>query len=172
MNVTKLTSALLLLTAVACKENPRPVRVDPPKAAKKLDDKTAKEISKTVGQLLEAEPEKLSDADRKAAADASKLHGEWQIRHTIMRTNGKSSGPSKPLVPTRWSFDEKGRLKVVGGMKIDGAYVYTGEKLIITGLGPKQTYTVDALSETELKVTARIEAGSVLIENTTVLERI
>ncbi len=144
-------AALTLLTA--CKENPQPVPVAPLQAAPRDD------IASALGKVLTEKPESLSDADNAGAVDASKLLGRWAIKHTIMRTNGETNGPTPPIVPTEWTFGADGSLTVTGGMRIDARYVYTGGTLLIAGVGPKQTYSVDALSDTELTLTAQIVAG-------------
>lgn len=170
------TAALrpLLLVAVvaiaACKEPPQavPVPLDPPVH---VDDETAETIVETTKALLEAKPEPIAANDAAQAVDATALHGTWRIRHTIHATNGEKSAPSEPLAPTRWELRPDGVLKVDGPMQIDGRYVYTGKTLVISALGPKATYTVDALTQSELRVTGTIEAGTVKLENTIVLDR-
>jgi hypothetical protein len=42
---------------------------------------------------------------------------------------------------------------------------------LVSGFGPVQDYRVDRLDGSELRVTSVIEAGSLRIENTTVLDR-
>lgn len=161
---------VVLLAAPACKEPPRPEPVAPP-APVRVDDETAKSIVDTTKKLMDAKPEPIAAADKAKAADASKLHGTWRVRHTIHSTNGEKSAPAAPLAPTRWTFEKNGDLKIAGPMKIDGSYVYTGKTIIISALGPTATYEVEKLEGDELRVVTKIEAGTLRIANTTVLDR-
>ncbi len=161
---------IVLLVAPACKEPPRPEPVAPPEPVR-VDDATAKSILNSTKTLMESKPEQIAAADQAKAADASKLHGTWRVRHTIHSTNGEKSAPAAPLAPTRWTFEKNGGLEIAGPMKIDGRYVYTGKTIIISALGPKATYDVEKLEGDELRVVTKIEAGTLRIANTTVLDR-
>ena len=57
-------------------------------------------------------------------------------------------------------------------MAIDASYVFTGDHLIVTGFGPKQDYRIDTLTADALDVTGVIEAGSLKLENSTLLKRV
>jgi hypothetical protein len=139
---------------------------------KAVDPQMAEDVNQALNELVAANPEPASAADLAAAKDPGKLLGKWEIVHTVHSTNGKKSPPSLPLARTVWTFEKDGRLSVLGGMKIDLRYVYTGDRLILTGLGPKQDYRVVELTDRRLEVTVRIEAGTTLIENTTVLKKL
>lgn len=175
-----LTSAAVL---GACSERARPVPVEPVSAepaplptvvtedGEPVDPETARAIGEALRQLQNGESEPVPAADRAAARDASALHGRWNIVHTIFRTNGEGGEPSPPIVPTTWELTPEGAFLVRGGNAIDARYTYTGDRVIISGFGPVQDYRVDRLDEAELHLTSVIGAGSVRIENTTVLHR-
>ena len=162
---------------------PRPVAVAPaPTAAPKpvvltpdgkgVDPQTAQTIADVVQELQNQAPEAPSAADLAAAQDARELHGIWNVRHTVGRTNGQNGSPSPPLMPTSWEFTPGGALLIRGGNSIDMRYTYTGNDIVVTGLGPRQDYHVDRLTATELRVTTVIVATpSFRMENTTVLDR-
>jgi hypothetical protein len=189
---TLLLSMSFLLLATSCRREraraePAPVaRVAPaPKATpldpvvvvqgqpgRKVDPKTSKFIIDAVRTLTKGPAEQPSAADRTAGKDPGKLVGRWQIVHTIHKTNGKAGAPAKPIVPAQWELTRDGRLLIKGGMTINARYIYTGAALIISGLGPKQTYTIARHTDSELEVVATIAAGSLRIENTTVLKRL
>ena len=153
-------------------ETVAPNTVDPNSVAPdSVDPNTAETIREAIDEIQNMPPEEASEEVRAAAQDASALHGRWQIRHTIHRTNGEASEPSPPLIPTAWIFDSDGSMQIRGANRMDLRYTYTGDRLVITGMGPAQDYRVDSVSEAELRVTAVIEAGSLRLENTTVLER-
>ena len=174
----------ILISIVACKEQPkpvpvvvesgkpdRPVKVVSPDGIQDVDDTTAETINSVLNQLNTMTPEEGSAADKAAAVDASRLVGEWQIQHLIHRTDGKVS-QSEPLMPTRWTIGPDGTFTVNGGMSMNLRYIYTGDKLIVTGLGPKMEYTIDKLTDTTLQTTNKITAGNTHIENTTVLQKV
>jgi hypothetical protein len=179
--------ALLACAAMlgACSERARPVpvEVEPVSAdpaplptvvtehGEPVDPETARAIGEALRQLQNGASEPLPAADRAAARDASALHGRWNIVHTIFRTNGEGGEPSPPIVPTSWEFTPEGAFLARGGNAIDARYTYTGDRVIISGFGPVQDYRVDRLEGGELHLTSVIEAGSVRIENTTVLNR-
>lgn len=135
------------------------------------DPRIADDVNQALNTLATAEPEKASAEDLAAAKDPVKLLGKWQIVHTIHSTNGKTGPPTPPLARTIWNIEKDGRISVLGGMKMEMRYVYTGERLIITGLGPKLDYKVVKLTDDRLEIQSRIEAGTTVIENTTVLKR-
>jgi hypothetical protein len=138
---------------------------------KPVDQETGRQIAETLGQLAQEPAEGLTVEDRAAARDPAKVLGRWKIRHTIYKTNGEASEPSDPIVPTVWNFTKDGQLKVEGGNQLQLRYIFTGDKLIVTGFGPKQDYGIVKLTDQDLEVVAKISAGSVRIENTTVLTR-
>jgi hypothetical protein len=152
--------------------DPDPVVVVQGQPGRKVDPKTSKSIINAVRTLTKGPAEQPSAADRAAGMDPGKLVGRWQIVHTIHKTNGKAGAPARPIVPAQWELTRDGRLLIKGGMTINARYIYTGEALIISGLGPKQTYTIARLTASELEVVATIAAGSLRIENTTVLKRL
>ncbi|MBX3248666.1 MAG: hypothetical protein KF901_15930 [Myxococcales bacterium] len=172
---------VLLLLVTGCEERPRPIpepavapgatiapRIVTPDG-EEIDPETARLIGDALRDLerapAEGPPEGLE------AQDASALHGRWTIRHTIHRTNGEASEPSPPLAPTTWDISDDGQLRIRGGNALNLGYVYTGDRLVVTGMGPAQEYRVDGVSDTELRLTTLIEAGSLRLENTTVLDR-
>ena len=128
-------------------------------------------IGDAIRQLQGGEAEAIPADTQARAQDASQLHGRWNIRHTLHRTNGEGGPPAAPIVPGSWDFTPDGAFRVRGGNTIEGRYTYTGESIVISALGPTQEYRVDRLDESELHVTAVIEAGALRIENTTVLDR-
>lgn len=175
-------ASLLALTVLACSEPPRaePVPVEPApveptivmnEEGERADPATEQAVRRALDDLQHMEPEAPSPEDRAAARDASSVHGRWSIRHTIHRTNGRGAEPSPPLVPTTWELAPDGAFRVRGANAIDARYMYTGDRLIISGFGPVQEYRVDRQTPTELHLTSVIEAGSVRLENTTVLDR-
>jgi len=136
-----------------------------------LDPETAQAIREAWKQLQTAPAGTLSPETKALARDAKVLEGVWSIRHTLARTNGKGGPPSEPLVPATWEFKKDGTLLVRGGTAIEAHYTYTGERLLVSGFGPVQDYHVDRLTDTELQVTWTLDAASLKIENTTMLER-
>lgn len=180
-------SSLIILAigaslACACSgEGARPVEVEVADPAplptvltedgEPVDPETARAVGEALQQLRTGESEPVPAADRAAARDASALHGRWNILHTIYRTNGVGGAPSPPIVPTSWEFTPAGAFLVRGGNAIDARYMYTGDRVIVSGFGPVQDYRVDRLDAGELRLTSVIEAGSLRIENTTVLNR-
>lgn len=152
--------------------DPDPVVVVQGQPGRKVDPKTSKSIIDAVRSLQKGPAEQPSAADRASGKDPGKLVGRWQIVHTIHKTNGKAGAPAKPIVPAQWELTRDGRLLIKGGMTINARYIYTGAALIISGLGPKQTYTIARLTDSDLEVVATIAAGSLRIENTTVLRRL
>lgn len=182
-NLALLLSVALLLTASACKkEPPRPVPRPAAKPRKVIVvDKAGAAQARAVGgdtklarlarKVLASKGGPIPASVRRAAKDPAKLLGRWRVLHTIYRTNGRSRGPSKPLAPTTWTFGKDGSFLVKGGMTIRGRYVYTGDALHVSAVGPTMRYAIGKQSATELEVTSTIAAGSVRIVNTTVLRR-
>ena len=136
-----------------------------------VDPETARAIGQALRDIQNGESEPVPAADVAGARDATALHGRWNIRHTIYRTNGEGGPPSAPILPATWEFTPDGAFQVRGGNSIDARYTYTGDRLVVSGFGPVQDYRVDRLDDSELRVTSVIEAGSLRIENTTVLDR-
>ena len=136
-----------------------------------VDPEIAKDVNQALHTIAASKPEKASAEDLAAAKDPAKLLGKWQIVHTIHSTNGKAGPPTPPLAPTAWNIEKDGRITLQGGMKMEMRYVYTGDRLIITGLGPKLDYKVVKLTKDRLEIQSRIEAGTTVIENTTVFMR-
>jgi len=91
-----------------------------------------KEIASAVDKLMNDPAEKATAADAAKRKDPTQLLGRWNIAHTVMLTNGEG-GPVKPLAPTSWTFDKDGGLAIAGGMSMKMKYIYTGDKLIVTG---------------------------------------
>ena len=139
---------------------------------KPLDDSSAATIAAALHALQTQTPESATEEDKNQAKNPARILGAWKIQHTLHRTNGKRKGKSNPLVPVTWRFTKKGKLLVKGGNDYELDFIYTGKRIITTGLGPKQSYTVSRLTKTRLDLTSRIEAGSTLIQNTVVLQRL
>lgn len=151
---------------------PDPVVVVQGQPGRRVDPKTSKLIVDTLRSLQRGPAEAPSAADRAAEKDPGKLVGRWQVVHTIHKTNGKAAAPARPIVPATWELTRDGRMLIKGGMTINARYIYTGEALIVSGFGPKQTYSIARLTDTELEVVATIAAGSLRLENTTLLRRL
>jgi hypothetical protein len=184
-----LLSAGLVLTASACKKEPpnpvaRPARRAPVKPGPKTTIVVGKagaaqaravggntKLARLARKVLASKAGPIPANVRRAAKDPAKLVGRWRVLHTIYRTNGRSRGPSKPLAPTTWTFGKDGSFLVKGGMTIRGRYVYTGDALHVSAIGPTTRYAIGKQTATELEVTSTIAAGSVRIVNTTALRR-
>jgi len=158
--------AIALSLASCNKEEARPAPA-PSETPVRVTDK---EITSAAEKLLKGPAEPATAADKAQRVDAAKFYGKWNIVHTVMLTNGEG-GPTKPIMPTTWTFNKDGGLAIEGGMSISMKYIYTGDKLIMTGMGPKQEYDVVRLTDSELEVRAVISAGATRIENTTLLRR-
>ncbi len=122
-----------------------------------VDPEMGELINSALKQLQNTPSEQPSDAERAKAVDPGKLIGKWEILHSIYTNNGEASPPSKPLGVGIWESFEDGRLSIRAGMDIAGRYVYTGERLIVSGMGPKIDYRVKTLSSSRLEVVSRSE---------------
>ncbi|TNF38613.1 MAG: hypothetical protein EP329_00080 [Deltaproteobacteria bacterium] len=129
-------------------------------------------LGEAMRRLVADEAVPPTAADRAAAVDATPLVGRWQIRHILYRTDGVERGPEPPMVPSTWDFGPDGQVIVDSGMRLRLAYLYTGDRIIVTGMGPRLELHVDALTAEELRFTSRFEVGDAHIANTTVLRRV
>ncbi|MCA9665231.1 MAG: hypothetical protein KC503_06570 [Myxococcales bacterium] len=193
MKITPVISVALLLLSACHKEPPRRVSVPAPVATPSASVPSAPskryainkagaaqvravggntDIARLARKLLASKAGPLPASVRQAAKDPTPLLGRWQVVHTIYRTNGRSRGPSRPIVPTTWTFGRDGSFVVSGGMTIRGRYVFTGSALHVAALGPSTRYRIDARSATRMALTSTIAAGSLHIANTTVLRKL
>jgi hypothetical protein len=148
------------------------VAVAPGNTVEPVPADVAKEVVQAVNTLTTTPPEPLSAAQQAAAKDPGKLVGRWNILKTIAVTNGTASEPSEPLMPTAWVITADGHLQVDGGMQISATYVYTGDKLVISGMGPVLEYRVTKLTDTDLEVVDHMDVSeSLVFDNTTVFRR-
>jgi hypothetical protein len=148
-----------IVLAVACKnkdETPKVQVVEDPG------------ILKAAEEVLNGPVEPVSAKD-KAATDPTPILGEWNIKHLQSKINGKLGEISEPIMPGSWVFARDGVFKKTGGNELEGAYVFTGGRLVVSAIGPALDYEIKKLTKTELVVVQRI--GGVDIENTTMLER-
>lgn len=163
---------MFLMFLAACgRPPPQVVVAEPDGTLQPVDPAMAEPVGQALNDLATMEPEAATAADVAAKQDPAKLLGTWTIHHTISRTNGEASEPSEPLMPTSWEFGADGTFHVRGGMAIDAAYLFTGDRLVVTGFGPKQDYRIDRLTDDALEVTGVIEVGTLKLENTTVLAK-
>ena len=153
---------LLLVALVACindrAASPAPQVVNDPKLAQAVND--------VVDGPVEPVPEKARTA---AIESRAPILGEWTIRTLQSTIDGKASEPSPPIVPGSWVLGRDGSFKKLGGNEVEGTYVYTGTRLVVTALGPALEYEVAKLTPTEMVLIQRIEGTE--IANTTTFDR-
>ncbi len=105
-----------------------------------------------------------------AATDPGPILGEWKIRNMQSSINGKLSEPEEPLVPGSWVLARDGSFTKTGGNELKGTYVFTGDHLAISAIGPTLSYEIKKLTKTEMVVMTRIEGAN--NENTTTFDRV
>jgi hypothetical protein len=59
----------------------------------------------------------------------------------------------EPIVPGSWMLTANGKFKKLGGNELEGTYVFTGDHLVVSALGPALDYeikkrSVDITNET------------------------
>jgi len=113
---------------------------------------------------------KPAPSERAAAVDPGPILGEWKIRNMQSSINGKLSEPEEPIVPGSWVLARDGSFTKTGGNELKGTFVFTGDHLAISAIGPTLNYEIKKLTKTELVVMTRIEGTS--MENTTTFDRV
>lgn len=173
----------IFLTIAACnKSEPTPVaEVAPVPASVEVSEVVVAppELAEALAQLQDQAPEPPTEADLAKSKDASNLVGTWDVVHTVSHTNGEASPPSKPILPTQWHIAAGGSIEIKNNNSMRLNYIYTGDDskprtLILTGLGPRQEYNVDALSPSSgiLQLTGTIVDTPELKMTTTTLLRL
>jgi len=137
--------AVLLVTA-ACKKS-EPVPVDDPVPAPHARVVTDPELGKTVENVLNSPPEPVSAKTAAAAKDPAPVLGEWTIRNMQSTINGKVGAVDEPIVPGS-----------------EGTYVFTGDHLVISALGPALDYEIKKLTKAEMILVQRIEGVDIANE--------
>ena len=154
--------AVLLVTA-ACKKS-EPVPVDDPVPAPHARVVTDPELGKTVENVLNSPPEPVSAKTAAAAKDPAPVLGEWTIRNMQSTINGKVGAVDEPIVPGSWVLTADGKYKKLGGNELEGTYVFTGDHLVISALGPALDYEIKKLTKAEMILVQRIEGVDIANE--------
>ena len=155
-----------LLVFAACRSSdPEPARET---GRGQVETRAVKDIAQTAQDLLAKPPEPIAANDKRAAIAPTALVGTWRIKHLLYIKDGKPGKPEQPLMDGSWSFEAGGVFHKRGGNELEGTFVLTKDKLVISALGPALEYSVDKLTATELVVTSMIMPG---MGTTTVLER-
>jgi hypothetical protein len=72
-------------------------------------------------------------------------------------------------MPGSWVFGAGGKWNKTGGNELEGTYVFTGDHVVVSALGPALDYEIKKLTKTEMVLVTRIEGAN--IENTTTFDR-
>lgn len=124
------------------------------------------------GESEKAKPAPVATAsakDRAAAVDPGPVLGEWKIRTLQSSIDGKLSEPEGPIVPGSWVLARDGSFTKTGGNELKGTFVFTGDHLVVSAIGPALDYEIKKLTKTEMVLVTRIQG--VNIENTTTFDR-
>lgn len=105
-----------------------------------------------------------------AAKDPGLVVGEWKIRNLQSSINGKLSEPEEPLMPGSWVLAADGSFTKTGGNELKGTFVFTGDHLVVSAIGPALDYEIKKLTKTEMVLVTRIDGAN--IENTTTFDRV
>ena len=151
------------LVFAACKDDPKPVPVTPPRLV------TDPAITKAVEDVMKSPVEPVGSAARAAAKDPTPIVGEWKIRNMQGKINGKLGAMDEPIVPGSWVLGRDGSYKKTGGNELTGTFVFTGTRLVVSALGAPLDYEIKKLTPKEMVLSTRIEG--VDIENTTWFEK-
>jgi hypothetical protein len=168
---------LAWLSLAACNRSSEPEKVivvasppaTPAPRAPVDDQRLANDIAQTAKDVYAMPPEPIADRDKAAAIAPTALVGTWHIKHIIYINDGKRGAPTLPIVDGSWVFTSDGKFEKLGGNELEGAFVLTKDKLVVSALGPALDYTIDKLTAKDLVVTMMIMPG---MGTSTVLEKV
>lgn len=127
-------------------------------------------IVKQVESVMNSPAEPATAKDLAAAKDPGAVLGEWKIRTLQSSIDGKLGEPEEPLVPGSWVLARDGSFTKTGGNELKGTFVFTGDHLVVSAIGPALDYEIKKLTKTEMVLVTRIQG--VNIENTTTFDRV